>query len=123
MGMNTKETALKDQEEFLQSNIFMTLNIHGQKVYIKRHIGGKEKDSNVWFTAYAELKGASMMSETYLGNPTFFAGDVVGIDAAHAYNMGRTEAENMRDAINQITHIITQWRKVTEEDYQEEAGA
>jgi hypothetical protein len=78
---------------------------------IEIHIRYFTIDKKTVFDAYAELKNSKVLSESFLGHPTFRDEDIVGVDTAHSFNEKQTEAEKLLSAINQLTFIIEKWKE------------
>lgn len=70
------------------------------------------------FCAYAVLKDSHVLSDRFLGHPTFRKDDVVGVDTAHAFNMEENMAEKLASALHQIEGIIESWREAIKGEYE-----
>ena len=107
MGCRNK---MKSDKLKLTSKPYATFNIMGVcvKVRIVKDGVGKGQDH---FCAYAELKNSNVLSERFLGNPTYRKNDWVGVDTAHAFNMNHTLDEKLCSAIHQIETIIQVWKE------------
>ena len=88
---------------------YFVLDIAGYRVEVRK--------VNTWFCAYARLPDHEVLSDTYLGYPTFREGDWVGVDTNHSYHQGYTDLQKFESALEQIKGIIEQYRKATEESY------
>lgn len=99
----------------LKSERFSWFNIRGHRVEVRQHKIGKD----VIFNAYVKLKDSNVLSDTFLGHPTYREGDVLGVDTAHARNEGQSEVRRLADALHQIESIIESWKNATEEGYYE----
>lgn len=103
---------------------FSTFNVLGQTVEVKRLTTPawtstktkKKHEAKVWFCAYAELKGAEVLSESYL-HVTYKEGNKVGVDTNHAFNEGQNEAQKLASALHQIEYTIQKWKEATQEGY------
>jgi len=121
------ETTFKTDALGFASKPWATFHIYDKEVEIRicedTHPVGKNllrgKDTKKWivkshFCAYAELENSHILSDTFLGYPTYRHADWVGVDTAHAFNEGQTGAQKLASALHQIEGIIESWRKATQ---------
>lgn len=88
---------------------FQCVNIAGQVVEVRRvYVQGLKEP---YFNAYAFLPHSSVLSDSFLGSPTFRHEDWVGVDTAHSFNDGQSEAEKLGSALSQIENVILAWKK------------
>lgn len=64
-----------------------------------------------YINAYVRLPGAKKLGEDLLDWTTYDDGDIVGIDTAHAHNMGTDLEERYKDAQNQIRKVIRHYKR------------
>lgn len=101
----------------LASEYFTSFNIRGITVEIRKveHLEfSKKTPIRMHFCAYAELENSHILSDSFLGFPTFRKDDWVGVDTAHCFNEGQSEAEKLVSAIHQIDEIILIWKGAIE---------
>jgi len=72
---------------------FQSVNICGQEVEVRRVT---TPGLTAYFNAYAFLPHSGVLSDSFLGHPTFRHEDWVGVDTAHSFNDGQSEAEKVR---------------------------
>jgi len=65
------------------------------------------------WTAYVELKNSKYLSNSYLSNPSFREGDIVGVDTDRESRYGQPDM-TLLTAIQNITHIIELWGDATD---------
>jgi hypothetical protein len=88
---------------------FGIFNINGIKVEVIK-MESTTKGLESWFCAYAVLKNSNVLSDSFLGHPTFREGDKVGVDTAHVFNEGQKMEEKLASALHQIEGIIEAWK-------------
>jgi hypothetical protein len=102
----------KTLKPIIPKQLFSKFNICGQEVEVLKMQAAKMS----WFCAYATLKNSSVLSDEFLGYPTFREGDKVGIDTAHSFNIDQTLEEKLASALHQIEYVIEKWKKAIKED-------
>lgn len=93
----------------LKSKPFTTINVNGVVVEVRIAKYGK----NAYFNAYANLTGSNILSDSFLGHPTYRKGDWVGVDTNHSFNDNQTSAGKLASALNQIEGVIKAWQEAT----------
>lgn len=92
---------------------FQSVNIAGQEVEVRKvSVKGLKEP---YFNAYALLPNSHVLSDSFLGSPTFRQDDWVGVDTAHSFNDGQSEAEKFGSALSQIENVILAWKRATME--------
>jgi hypothetical protein len=92
---------------------FQSVNICGQEVEVRRVTCKGLKDA--YFNAYVLLPHSSVLSDSFLGYPTYRKDDWVGVDTAHSFNDDQSEAEKFGSALGQIESVITAWKSAIKE--------
>ena len=92
------------------------VNICGQKVTIKKI----SRVGKTYFCAYVDLEKSEVLSDSFLGYPTYREGIVVGVDTAQNYNEYQTLDEKLMSAMHQIERIIKSWKSAVKEGYYSE---